>query len=430
MGKTKSRVTPRLSGFLLIFLGSSLILGGCASSKHEIYDIRPDSTVSDPQFGRTMGSLLGPPLIPGNACTTLLNGDDIFPSMLAAIHAAKKTITLETYIYWSGTIGQEFTDALSERAKAGVNVHVLMDWFGSSKIDQKYLKRMKDSRVQVFEYHPFHFWDLSTWGHVDNRTHRKLMIVDGKVGFTGGVGIADEWRGRADRPDHWRDNHYRVEGPVVAQLQAAFLDNWTKSTGEILVGDGYFPQLESVGKLWGQVFKSSAEGGSESMQVMMLLSIACAASDVRIETAYFVPDAVTRKSLIAACKRGVKVQIIIPGPQIDEKVVRDAARGHLGELLKAGVTFYEYQPTMFHCKQIIVDDRWVSIGSSNFDNRSFRLNDEANMNIMDPAFAAGQIRVFEDDKTHSRQITLKEWNHRPFGLRLAEWWASMIDQEL
>jgi cardiolipin synthase len=407
-----------------------LIFGGCASSKHEIYNIRPSFHIADPEFARTVGSLLGPSLIPGNACTTLLNGDEIFPSMLAAIHTAKKTINLETYIYWSGTIGREFTDALSQRAKAGVNVHVMIDWFGSGKIDQGYLKAMKDSGVQVFEYHPFHFWDISTYGHVDNRTHRKLMIVDGKVGFTGGVGIADEWRGHADSPEHWRDNHYRVEGPIVAQLQAAFLDNWTKSTGEILVGDNYFPELDSVGKLWGQVFKSSAEGGSESMQVMILLSIDCASTDIRLETAYFVPDGVTRRSLIAACKRGVKVQIIVPGAKIDEKVVRDASRYHWGELLKAGVKIYEYQPTMFHCKQMIVDDRWVSIGSANMDNRSFRLNDEANMNILDPAFAAGQIKVFQNDKSHAREITYKQWKHRPFGERCRELWASILDWEL
>jgi cardiolipin synthase len=289
---------------------------------------------------------------------------------------------------------------------------------------------MADAGVQVYEYHPFRFLDPSTWRQIDNRTHRKLMIIDGKIGFTGGVGIADEWRGNADRPDHWRDNHYRIEGPVVAQLQAAFLDNWVKSTGKVLVGDDYFPQLESKGHLWGQVFKSSSQGGSESMQLMMLLSIASAGKNVRMESAYFVPGPGTREYLIAARKRGVSVQVIVPGPKIDEKVVRQASRSHWGELLKAGVEIYEYEPTMFHCKQLIVDDIWVSIGSSNFDNRSFRINDEANMNVLDPNFAAGQIAVFENDRKLAHRITYHEWKHRSLGERCSEMMATVWEWEL
>jgi len=415
---------------VLLVVAALLTLGGCASSKPVVYDIRPGFTVDDPQFALVMGNLPGPPLVPGNTCATLLNGDQIFPAMLSAIHSAQKTITLETYIYWSGTIGREFADALAERARAGVKVHVMIDWFGSARIDRAYLTEMKNAGAEVCEYHPFHFFDPSTWREVDNRTHRKLMIVDGKIGFTGGVGIADEWGGNAESPKHWRDNHYRVQGPIVAQLQAAFLDNWVKSTGEVLVGEDYFPRLDSVGHLWGQIFKSSSQGGSESMQLMMLLSIASAGKNIRMESAYFLPGPVTRHYLVAARRRGVSVQIIVPGAKIDEKVVRAASHHNWGELLKAGIEIYEYQPTMFHCKQLIVDDIWVSIGSSNFDNRSFRINDEANINILDPNFAAGQISVFDNDLKHSRRITYQQWKHRTFGERFSDFMATVLEWEL
>jgi cardiolipin synthase len=289
---------------------------------------------------------------------------------------------------------------------------------------------MKQAGVQVVQYHPFHIWDPSTWRQLDNRTHRKLMVVDGAIGFTGGVGIADEWRGNADAKNHWRDNHYRVTGPIVAQLQAAFEDNWVKTTGQVLLGNDYFPPLEGTGTLWAQVFKSSTQGGSESMELMMLLSIASARTNVRMESAYFVPDQTTQRYLIDACRRGVQVEIIVPGPDIDEKVVRQASRAAWGKLLKAGVAIYEYQPTMFHCKQLIVDDAWVSIGSSNLDNRSFRINDEANLNILNHEFAAQQIAVFNGDKAHSHAISYERWKRRPLGLHISEWMASIFDGEL
>ncbi|MDB5292478.1 MAG: phospholipase D/Transphosphatidylase [Phycisphaerales bacterium] len=410
----------------VILVALLLSSGGCASNNPAVYKIKVDYTVHDPQFAQVMGNLLGPPLVPGNACTTLLNGDEIFPAMLGAIRSAQKTITFETYIYWSGAIGREFTDVLSERARAGVKVHVMLDWLGSGRINHEFLKTMTEAGVEVCEYHPFHPWDPATYRQINNRTHRKLLIVDGKIGFTGGVGIADEWDGHAQDPNHWRDNHYCIEGPIVAQLQAAFLDNWMKSTGEVLAGEGYFPPLPNDGKLRAQVFKSSSNSGSESMELMMLLSIAAAGKNIRMESAYFVPNSLTRDYLLAARRRGVSVEIIVPGPTIDEKVVRQASHATWGELLKAGVKIYEYQPTMFHCKQMIVDSEWVSIGSSNLDNRSFRLNDEANLNVLDAKFAAGQIKVFEDDKRHSREFTYEMWNHRPLGEKISEQFASIL----
>jgi cardiolipin synthase len=414
---------------LTLILSVCLALAGCGT-KAIHYRIESQYTVADPQFARTMGSLLGPALISGNAVRTLRNGNEIFPAMLEAIGQARQTITFETYIYWSGTVGKRFADALAERARAGVKVHVLVDWLGSGRIDRAYLQEMRDAGAQVVEYHPVHLLDPSTIRQLDHRTHRKILVVDGLIGFTGGVGIGDEWLGHADSPQHWRDNHYLVEGPAVAQLQAVFMDNWMQTTGCVLHGVDYFPPLENAGDAAAQVFKSSFTGGSESMELMFLLSLAAAGRDVRMENSYFVPDAMTVRELVAARRRGVQVQIIVPGAKIDEKLVRRASRARWGELLEAGVEIYEYQPTMFHCKQMIVDGLWVSIGSSNLDNRSFRLNDEANLNVLDGQFAAEQIRVFEEDKGKSRRITYEMWKKRPMGEKLIEGVASLLAWEL
>ncbi len=377
----------------------------------EIYGIH------DPQFLRSISNLLGPPLVPGNQVKELLNGNEIFPPMLAAIRSAKKTITFETYIYWSGEIGKEFAEALAERARAGVKVHVLVDWVGSVKMDQNLLQLMEDSKVEILKYHPLHWYNIS---RMNNRTHRKLLVVDGKIGFTGGVGIADNWLGQAQDPEHWRDSHFSLEGPAVAQMQAAFMDNWIKTSGEVLHGEDYFPPLKPVGEHYAQVFKSSSTEGSESVRLMYLLSISSARKTIYIANAYFVPDDLSVETLIGALKRGVKVKILMPGTHTDSETVRSASRARWGELLEAGAEMYEYQPTMYHCKVMIVDDVWVSVGSTNFDSRSFRLNDEANLNIYDHAFAQRQIDTFENDLTKSRKFTYEEWRKRPWTEKVLE----------
>jgi cardiolipin synthase len=248
---------------------------------------------------------------------------------------------------------------------------------------------------------------------MNNRTHRKLLVVDGRIGFTGGVGIAPEWTGHAQDPDHWRDSHYRVEGPVVGQIQAVFMDNWTKTTGKVLHGDDYFPEIAPTGNMRAQMFSSSQEGGSESMHLMYLLSITAAKQSIRLSASYFVPDEMTRDALVDAMKRGVKVQIITPGKHIDVEAVRHSSRGMWGELLKAGAEISEYAPTMYHCKVMIVDGLLVSVGSTNFDNRSFELNDEANLNVYDRDFAQRQIAAFDDDLKHARRVSYQEWLNRP-----------------
>ncbi len=386
-----------------------LFLNLRAGEKQIRYQLEHRFAVGDPQFVRSMNHLLGPGILPGNRIKALQNGDEIFPAMLDAIRGARGTITFETYIYWSGKIGREFSDAFCERARAGVKVHVLLDAVGTGRMEKKYLDEMKAAGVEVERYHPLHWYNVA---RMNNRTHRKLLVVDGRIGFTGGVGIADLWSGNAQSKDHWRDSHYRLEGPAVAQMQAAFTDNWIKTRAKVLFGSEYFPELKPVGESPAQVFKSSRGEGSESVRLMYLLSIASATRSVRLQAAYFVPDDLAIETFIAARKRGVTIEIIVPGPHMDAKIVQGASRSLWGALLDAGVQIYEYQPTMYHCKVMIVDDVWVSVGSTNFDDRSFRLNDEANLNIYDAAFAVSQVKVFEDDKGKSRLMSRAEFKDR------------------
>ena len=411
------------AGVLLVLAIANL----SSSSKKIEHRIEHLYGVHEPQFLRSMGSLLGPPIVPGNRVTALCNGDEIFPAMLEAIRGARRTITFETFIYWSGSIGREFAEALSERARAGVKVHVMLDWVGSNRIDESLVAMMTEAGVEAVRYHPLRWYNV---GRLNNRTHRKLLIVDGRVGFTGGVGIADNWLGNAEDPEHWRDSHYRLEGPAVAHMQAAFMDNWMETRGEVLHGEEYFPALEPLGEHPAQLFKSSADDGSESVRLMYLLSIASAERSVRIANSYFVPDSLAVRSLIEAQRRGVRVEIIVPGRHIDQKLVRRASRALWGPLLEAGIAIHEYQPTMYHVKVAVVDEVWTSVGSTNFDNRSFRLNDEANLNVFDAGFAEAQARMFEQDKTRARRITLEEWRRRPWRERAVERLASLLRLQL
>jgi len=405
-----------------------LVLLNLSSGEKKISKrIAPIYAVTDPQFQRSMGSLLGPSLAHGNRVVGLRNGREIFPAMLDAIRQARRTICFETYIYWSGEIGRAFADALVERARSGIKVHVLLDWIGSVKMEGDLLERLSAGAVQVRRYHPPRWYNL---GRLNNRTHRKLLVVDGEVGFTGGVGIADNWMGNADGPDHWRDSHYRLEGPAVAQMQAAFLDNWMKTEGEVLHGEEYFPSLETSGESLAQVFRSSPNEGSESVRLMYLLSIAGARRSVRIAASYFVPDDLSIETIVGARARGVHVTIVLPGATIDTEVTRMASRSRWGPLLRAGVEIYEYRPTMYHCKIMIVDDIWVSVGSTNFDNRSFRLNDEANLNVYDRDFASSQVADFDRDLARSDRVTLDAWSRRPLRERVVDRLAGLLRSQL
>ncbi len=422
----KRHMVPIIVAVVLTALATLVLLNLRSEKK---IDVRPTHLypVADQQFLRSMSVLLGPPLIDGNRVETLLNGDQIFPSMLQAVSGAKQTIDFETYIYWSGEIGKRFAAALAERARAGVKVNVLVDWLGSQKMDNDSIEVMTKAGVDFRKYRPLRWYNL---GRVNNRTHRKLLVVDGRIGFTGGVGIADVWTGDAQDPEHWRDTHYRIEGPAVAQMQAAFMDNWTKVSGAVLHGDPYFPPPQTSGKMHAQVFQSSAEGGSESMHLMYLLSIAAATRTIDLAMAYFVPDEVTSETLTSALKRGVRVRLILPGKHIDADFVRRASRASWGPLLQAGALIHEYQPTMYHVKVLVVDGLWSSVGSTNFDSRSFRLNDEANLNVYDADFARAQAEAFEADLKHSQRITYEQWEARPWHEKLWEHFAALFSSQL
>ena len=414
-------------GFCLAVLCGIVILNFTSGEKQIDRHVERMHSLGDPQFAHELGVLLGPPFVQGNAVKVLLNGDEIFPPMLQAIRDAKASITFETYIYWSGDIGRQFAEALTDAARRGVKCHVLLDWVGSVKMDEVLIHQMTAAGVQIQRFHPPHWSHLA---RLNNRTHRKLLVIDGRVGFTGGVGIATEWTGHAQSPEHWRDTHVQIKGPAVAQMQAVFLDNWVKVTGNVLHGNDYFPPLTEQGKTSAQMFSSSPSGGSESMQLMYLLSITAAAKSIDLSAAYFVPDDLMLAAMVEAMKRGVKVRIIVPGAHIDSDTVRSASRATWGPLLLAGATIAEYEPTMYHCKVMVVDGLLTSVGSTNFDNRSFRLNDEATLNLLDAQFAREQTEVFNADLAKSKTIGFIEWSNRPWTEKLAERWGRLLASQL
>jgi cardiolipin synthase len=409
---------------IVLFVVLSNFVRGEKSVRHAVDS---DYGTDDPQFARSMGSLLTAPLVDGNRVTELVNGDAIFPAMLGAIRQARATITFETFIYWSGDIGQEFADTLSERARAGVRVLILLDWAGSVKMKPELVSQLKDSGCQVERYHE------PRWHHLprlNNRTHRKLLVVDGRIGFTGGVGIGDEWTGHAQDPEHWRDNHFMVEGPVVAQMQAVFMVNWIKARGTVEHTEPFFPALSPAGTHRAQMFHSSPDEGSENIRIMYLLSIAAARHSLLLAQAYFVPDDLVVEKLVEAARRGVRIEVLLPGPLTDTPVVRRASRSRWGPLLDAGILIREYQPTNLHAKLMIVDGLWSSVGSTNFDNRSFRLNDEANLNILDAGLAAQLTRLYEADCAKSREVTVAEWRARSAFTKLLDRACALLRHQL
>ncbi|MCA9321344.1 MAG: cardiolipin synthase B, partial [Planctomycetes bacterium] len=404
---------PALNGVLkLALLLASTALTGCANKPSGYpFDVQPLYAIDDPAFVRVGDALLDRPMLAGNKVEALRNGDKIFPSMLDAIRSARQTVVFETYIYWSGDIANQFADALIERVRAGVVVKVLVDALGGSKMSSELIDRMKEGGVDLRFYNAI---DLSSLVDANYRTHRKILVVDGRIGFTGGVGIGDKWLGDAASPNEWRDNHYRITGPVVAQLQSAFLDNWVDTTGIVLHGEDYYPKLHETGELLAQVVTSSSEADGSKIQMMLLLALAAAREEVLLATPYFVPDDLTIRELVRVRERGVSVRVIVPGPIIDFELVRRASRSTWRELLEAGIEIWAYQPTMFHCKLVVVDGLWTSVGSANIDNRSFSLNDEVNLNVYDAHFATTQRELFHDDLRQCHRITLQDLEDRAF----------------
>jgi cardiolipin synthase A/B len=419
-----ARQEQRRSGFSRHWLALVLVpilvaSGGCASYRGQpIQAVHGQPyAASDPRFIQRLGLLLGTTTVPGNRADELINGDQFFPAMLEAVRNAQTSVTLETYIFWGGQIAGEFSQALADRARAGVKVRVLLDWIGSRRVDRRDVALMRAAGAEVRFFNPI---AIANPGRLNHRTHRKLMVVDGRTGFIGGAGFADFWLGDADDQHQWRDAFYQIEGPVVEQMQSAFMENWQKVTGEIEAGDVFFPGLVPVGNDSAHLMSATAGVGSDRVRLTYLLAIDAARRSIRISTAYFIPCTRIRQALIAARNRGVDVQIIVPNDHIDSKIVRPSARRGYGPLLRAGVRIFEYTPAMYHTKAMVIDDAWVSVGSANFDNRSFRYNDEANLNILSTEFARAQIEAFNTDRERAREITYDAWKQRVLPQRFLE----------
>lgn len=386
-----------------------------------------DFGVDDPAFLRTIEHLLGPSYSEGNDVQPLRNGDEIFPAMLRGIREAQETINFETYVYWQGEIAIEFAEALAERAEAGVEVRVLLDAVGSARMDEALVAHMTEAGVVVRRFRTLRWYNLD---RLNNRTHRKLLIVDGRLGFTGGVGIGDEWLGDAQDADHWRDTHFEIRGPVVAQLQAGFADNWLTTEREIIQGEKFFPPLAAAGSLQAQAFNSSASSGADSVRTLYLIAIAAARESIYIGTPYFVPDSFLLETLADARRRGVSVEVMTQGEHGDSWLAQTASTSVWGELLEVGVEIWRFDPTLYHTKVLIVDDMFTSIGSTNFDNRSFLFNEENNVNVMDRGFALNMLEQFERDKTRASSISYEQWRERPWYQKLLELFSSFLKSQV
>ena len=380
-----------------------------------------------PEFAATLGPLVSAEFSGGNRIEPLLNGDEIFPAMLEAIRKAKRSVTLETYIWASGKISDEFIEAMTERARARVPVLVLADGMGSLKFKREDRDRLRSAGVKFVIYGREHWWQIKP--NINHRTHRKILVVDGLVGFTGGMCIADEWLGAGDRPDIWRETGVRVQGPAVAQMQSEFATNWLQTTGELMEGEAFFPPLGERGSSFAQCFKSGPGEDTERARIAYLLAIASARKSIKISHAYFVPDEMAMEMLIAARERGVDVEVVVPAKN-DSRFGRAASRSRWGPLLEAGVKFYRFEPAMYHCKAMIVDDVFLTIGSVNFDNRSFAINDEMNICVIDPIAVREHVKVFDRDRAQSTELTLEEFNARPFYIKAADWFCGLFRSQL
>jgi cardiolipin synthase len=385
--------------------------------------------VSSPEFLRACEELTGAGMTVGSHVELLVNGDRIFPAYLQTIREARSTINCLTYVYWRGDIADEVAGALADRARDGVEVNVLLDAVGTVKMDRELLRSMRDAGVNVAYFRPLKPYALR---RANNRTHRKLLIADGEVGLTGGVGIAEEWTGDAQDPDHWRDTHVRVTGPAVLGLQGAFAENWLEATGDVLVGPGHLPELEPVRDDGApmQVVRSRAGIGDTNAEALYFLAIASARTSLHLTAAYFAPRPAFTEALCDAADRGVDVRVLVPGSHIDKGFVRTAGRAVYQQLLDCGVRIWEYGPTMLHAKTLVVDGGWSSVGSVNFDNRSFQLHDEVTLCVQSRSFAGELEEQMERDLQVSEEIDPERWGDRGPRRRATEQVLRLARREL
>ena len=407
-----------LGGAAAVGLGAYAVKGAQYRREAEqTFQLSEPPAPGSPAFAALVEAWCGGPLRAGNRVDVLRNGDEIFPSMLDAIASASRTVDFSTYIFWKGDTATRFAEAFIERARAGVEVNVLVDGWGSAPMDRALVTRMEQAGVNFVWFRTPHWY---TTQKLNNRSHRRIMVIDGTVGFTGGMGIADEWSGDAESPQNWRETHLRIEGPAVRDLLGAFADNWVEETGVVPAG----PRLTELAPIDGgvevQVSKSSAHQGRAAAEALFFAAIAGARERLWFTTAYFAPRQALVEHLAAAAARGVDLRILVNGPHIDKQVVRRAGHRSYGELLAAGVRLFEYQRTMMHAKVVVADDRWANVGTANFDNRSLALQDEMNCTVLDAGVVAELEKHFLDDFDDSVEIELERWRRRPVRSRAFE----------
>lgn len=397
----------RLNWLLAIFL-----ILGCA----KVLAVRqiPDITLGDASFFPTIEAHTDAPIVGGNRIEILLNGDETFPAILRDIRGAKATITFAQYLYEDGSIAREMAEAFAERCRAGVKADILLDSYGSSNAPSAMIGMMRDAGCQVEFFSRIEAAGIIfPWKFLryDYRSHRRILVINGRIGFTGGYGISDLWAGDGRTSEHWRDTNVRIEGPVVRYLQSAFAESWLETTGIAIGGDGYFPRLEPKGKSPAQIVRSSPAGGSFPNYLLFLLSIRSAKKSILITNPYFIPDDVTTEALLKAAARGVRVVVLAPG-SLDVQLAYTVSRSHYGPLLHGGVQIYEYKASLIHAKTMVIDDVWATIGSTNFDNRSFALNQELNLTVYDTGLAHRLEEIFQQDLKYSQQVTYEAWQSR------------------
>ena len=380
------------------------------------YHLARRTSVHAGDFLYTLQSTCQAALHHGNHVAIYTNGPQFYPAMLEAIRSAKRSINLECYIMQPGTIADQFIDALSDRARLGVNVTVVVDGIGSMNLWGRPVARLREAGCRIEWYQRFEWHRLH---RLNNRTHREMLIVDGRVAFVGGAGIADWWAFPHKGKSAWRDTMARIEGPIVAALQGVAAENWLECCGEIMTGPDYFPDLERAGDTTAFVIKSSPSDRATASRVAFQLLMEGADHHVRIATPYFLPDRALRQALVNLAKRGVAIDVIVPGPHTDQQWVRLASRRMWGQLLGAGVRIHEYRPGMTHNKILIVDELWSVLGTTNIDNRSFEHNDEVNVALRDPDVAGRLLEDYRQDLADSDEITLERWQRRP-------WWEKIV----
>jgi cardiolipin synthase len=388
----------------------------------------PRLDVKQPAFAATLGGYSGTTVVSGNRVDILLNGEEIFPAKLAAIRGARRSINYAQYVFEDGEPAKEIAEALAERCRAGVKVNVLLDAVGALAMPAEHRTVMTEAGCRVEYYRPLSPFTID---RVNYRNHRRILVVDGVVGVTGGSGISGKWSGNGRRKGHWRDTDIRLEGPVVEQLQGAFAENWLEATGVAIGGPMYFPRrrLDSKGEVDVQIVRSSPAGGSTAMYTMFLLALASARQSIHITNPYFVPDDKMIVTLMDAARRGVRVVLLIPGA-IDHNLVRQASRSEFGRLLKSGVLIYEYRPALLHAKTMVIDGVWATVGSTNLDNRSFALNEELNVAVYDAGVAQRLESVFTQDLANSRPVTYKDWSRRGLRSRFLEFIALPLREQM